>query len=334
MMDWNGKHIMVTSCGGLGDLVMFTPALRRLKEKYPSCQVTFLCRAHHRGILEGLPYIDRVTCIYRRKFLGRYRSVPFLWGLDAIVFTDWHPVLLPFSVLFRIPVRAGYGRRGHSLTGCLTKELMNNVFSSTEYAALTQSRVIAEALGISLEGDMTEIEVSPPTEREIWLVDRLLEDMGVKQPYILLTPFAGMEQRNWPVETASEFVHLAEERYGMPVVVAAPPEKRGEAASISGHNLAGKTEVPELIELVRRASLLVTPDSGPMHIAGAMGTKCVALFSKDLPSRWAPKRNCIPLSLGMECSPCDDETARKCPHVRCMRDISAQMVLDACDRLL
>ncbi len=332
-MDWNGKRIMVTSCGGLGDLVMFTPALRRLKELYPSCHVTFLCRSSHRSILEGLSCIDRVVCIYRGKFMGRYRSVPFLRNLDAIVFTDWHPVLLPFAALFRIPIRAGYGRKGHRLTKCLTKELHNNVFTSEAYAALTQSRVLSEALEVSLEGDMTGIEVALPKQEVVERVDRLLEEIRLspRQPYILLTPFAGLEQRNWPWETAKKFVELAEKKYNLPVIVAAPPEKGGEASRISSCSLAGKTTVAELVELVRRARFLVTPDSGPMHIAGALGTRCIALFSKDLPSRWAPRRNCVPLTLGVECAPCDDERARSCTHVRCMREISAEMVLEACD---
>ena len=110
-----------------------------------------------------------------------------------------------------------------------------------------------------------------------------------------------------------------------------PPEKGEEASRISSCSLAGKTTVAELVELVRRARFLVTPDSGPMHIAGALGTRCIALFSKDLPSRWAPQRNCVPLTLGVECAPCDDERARSCAHVRCMREISAEMVLEACD---
>ena len=335
-MDWNGKRIMVTSCGGLGDLVMFTPALRRWKEKFPSCHLSFLCRDNHRAILEGLPYVDRVVCIYRGRFLGRYRAVPFLPGLDAIVFTDWHPVLLPFAAFFRVPVRAGYAREGHRLSGCLTRKLRQNVFLSADYAAITQSKVLSEALETPLEGDMTRIDVAPSGERETRAVDRLLGELGLgaEEPYLLLTPFAGMEERNWPLGAAKEFVGLAEARFGMPVVVAGPPGKGEEASAISRRSLAGKTGVPELMELVRRAALLVTPDSGPMHIAGAVGTKCVALFSKDLPSRWAPKRNCRPVTLGMECSPCDDATARACSHVGCMRGIDAAMVMQACDEIM
>jgi ADP-heptose:LPS heptosyltransferase len=88
------------------------------------------------------------------------------------------------------------------------------------------------------------------------------------------------------------------------------------------------------VELVCRARLLVTPDSGPMHVAGAVGTDCVALFSKDLPSRWAPRHHCVPIYLGEPCSPCTDETARQCPTVRCMRAITADMVLERCEAML
>ena len=90
----------------------------------------------------------------------------------------------------------------------------------------------------------------------------------------------------------------------------------------------------QLIELVRRAKCLVTPDSGPMHIAGAVGTPVAALFSKDLPSRWAPRQNCVPITLQMDCAPCDDETARHCPTVKCMRGITAEMVCEAAVKIL
>lgn len=91
----------------------------------------------------------------------------------------------------------------------------------------------------------------------------------------------------------------------------------------------------QMIQLIRKAMLLISVDSGPMHIAGAVETPCVALFSKDLPSRWAPRKNCIPIYLDYECSPCDDETARNCLHnIRCMRDITAEMVMKNVEKLL
>lgn len=335
-MDLSNKKILITSCGGLGDLIVFTPALRRLKEKYPSCRLTFMTSSKHRDILQGLPYIDKVICIERGKFLGRYRVLKDFWGQDAVVFTDWQPQLLLFSWLFGIPLRAGIPKPGHKLCKYLTKQLENHVFRYTQYAAKTDAMVFGEALDIGLDGSMEKLDVASPSAGDCKAVDQLLQDIGLaaQEPYLLLTPFAGLEQRNWPSEEAARFVELAEAQLGLKVVVTGPPHKADEAARIAKYNLTGRTTTMQLIELVRRAKCLVTPDSGPMHIAGAVGTPVAALFSKDLPSRWAPRQNCVPITLQADCAPCDDETARHCPTVKCMRGITAEMVCEAAVKIL
>ena len=335
-MDLSNKKILITSCGGLGDLIVFTPALRRLKEKYPSCRLTFMTSSKHRDILQGLPYIDKVICIERGKFLGRYRVLKDFWGQDAVVFTDWQPQLLLFSWLFGIPLRAGIPKPGHKLCKYLTKQLENHVFRYTQYAAKTDAMVFGEALDIGLDGSMEKLDVASPSAGDCKAVDQLLQDIGLaaQEPYLLLTPFAGLEQRNWPSEEAARFVQLAEAQLGLKVVVTGPPHKADEAAHIAKYNLTGRTTTLQLIELVRRAKCLVTPDSGPMHIAGAVGTPVAALFSKDLPSRWAPRQNCVPITLQADCAPCDDETARHCPTVKCMRGITAEMVCEAAVKIL
>ena len=332
----NGKKILITSCGGLGDLIMFTPALRRLKEKYPACRLTFLTTEQHRAILEGLSYIDRVICIQRGKFLGRYRILPELIQQDAVVFTDWQPQLLLLSWIFGVKVRAGIPKAGHKLCKYFTKTLQNHVFRYTQYAAQTDAMVFAEALDIELDGDMTRLDISQPQTADRRAVDALLQDIGLAADadFLLVTPFAGLEQRNWPLAEVRKFVALAGKASGLPVIVAGPPDKRSEMEGISAYNLTGRTTLLQLIELVCRSKLLVTPDSGPMHIAGALGIPVVALFSKDLPSRWAPKHKCVPLTLHLSCSPCDDDTARACAAVQCMRGITAEMVWENCKKLL
>ena len=163
----------------------------------------------------------------------------------------------------------------------------------------------------------------------------LLCRMGIEgEPFLLLSPFASLAERNRPLEEAARFVRMAKRYYRCPVVVIGPLVHRQDAARLSDYNLIGQTSVGELVDVISRAALLVTPDSGPMHIAGAVHTPVVPLFSKDLPSRWAPRQDCEPVYLGMPCSPCDDDTARHCPHgVACMRKITAELVLAACRRL-
>lgn len=90
----NGRHILIESGGGVGDLIMFTPALRRLKELYPSCILTFLTIDKTVDVINRIPYIDKVICIKRGRFMGRYRVVPELLKQDYFVFTEWQPQLL------------------------------------------------------------------------------------------------------------------------------------------------------------------------------------------------------------------------------------------------
>jgi len=315
---------------------MFTPILRAIKKFFPTCKITFLCKNIHKEVLSRLPYVDKVVCIYRGKIFGRYRAIPDLFGQDIIIFTDWHTVPLIFAKIFQIPMRIGYFREESFLTKFLTKELRGNIFDSIDYAACTNAKIICDALEIEIDDDMTNIEISPPTSQEIQSVDKILKNIGLDKncEFILLTPYTGFEPRNLPTEIMKNFIVLVEENFKIPVIISAPPEKFKDAKIFSKYALNIETSIGEFVELVNRSKILVTPDSGPMHVAGALQKNCVAIFSKDLPSRWAPKKNCLPLYLNLPCSPCDDETAKKCSHLSCIKNISAQMIFAACEKFL
>jgi len=330
-----GKKILISSCAGLGDLIMFTPALRTLKQTYPDCQITFMTNDKYVDILSGLPYLDKVICIKRKKFLGRLRVLKDLIKQDYLIFTDWQPQLLFAGWLFGVKNRMGIPKLGHSLNKKMTKQLTVKVLDYTQYAAKTNAMLFEEALDIDLMPDAWQCDVGQPKKENVARVDALLNEIGLNQDtaFVLLTPFAGLEQRNWPKEEAEKLVSLVKTQYGLPVLVLGPGEKRDESAGISPYNLVGRTDVLDMVEFIRRAKLLITPDSGPMHIAGALGTKVVALFSKDLPSRWAPRKLCQAITLNMKCSPCNDETAQKCKTVACMRNITAEMVMEAIAKL-
>ena len=333
--DLNGKHLYISSCGGVGDLIMFTPALRKIKELYPDVKITFLTAKHNKEIIEGLPFLDQVIWIERKKRFGRWAALKKLWKQDVVIFTDWQPQLMVAACLLRIPVICGIPKAGHFLNRLLTKKLQNHVMKSAAYAAQTNALIFAEALGIDLSGELGESEIASPALADKECVDKLLKEAGLTPAttFICLTPFAGLEERNWPLEAAREWVRRTEKKYKVPVVVLGPESKRQQAASMGGVNLAGKTTLLQLAEVIRRAALHVGPDSGPMHIAGAVGTPTVALFSKDLPSRWAPRQNCQVVTLALPCSPCSDETARSCESIQCMRGITADMVEKEVERL-
>jgi ADP-heptose:LPS heptosyltransferase len=331
-MDLNHKHILVSNCYGLGDLITCTPALRRLKEFYPFCHLTVLTNHKHVPVIKGLPYIDEIIDLQRGQMFSKYRLLLKIYQQDAVAFTDWQPQLLLMSYLMRVPIRGGIDRKSSILRYCLINRVADRQRTFLEYAGERRAREIGGALSVALGGDMTQCDVAEPAMAVKAAVDEMLRSLGLTptSPFLLLSPFAGDAVRYWPVTEAKRFVQSVQREFQLPVIVTGNTDNIADAKKISSYELAGKTDILQLIELIRRTRLLVTPDSGPMHIAGAVGTKVVALFSKDLPSRWAPHRNCKVVMLNKNCSPCYGETAANCQHVACMRDITADMVLAKC----
>jgi heptosyltransferase II len=127
--------------------------------------------------------------------------------------------------------------------------------------------------------------------------------------------------KRWPY-----FKELAE-RIGMPVVILGSRNDRQAAAGIHGKDLAGRTTLDEAIELIAGAAVVVSNDSGLMHVAAALRRPQVALFGSSSPEHTPPaSANARVLWLRLECSPC---YARECPlgHFRCMKEMGVEQVL-------
>ena len=327
----NGKNILISSCAGLGDLIMFTPALRRLKELYPKCKITFMTTEPYVNILAGLSYIDKVIYIRRKKFFGRSRILKDLFQQDYVIFVDWQPQALFFSWLFRIPHRIGVPKKDHKMNYLFTKLSSYHAIKSTRYVAETNALLFGEALDINLSGDMTECDVSIPNKFEYKRVKTLLKSAGLNDDdrYVVFAPFTGFHQRDWPVDYCCALVDKIKEELNMAVILIGPATKYEVAKQIKGINLMGKTTILELIGIIQGAAVSINSDSGPLHIAGALQIPTVALFSKDLPSRWAPQRKCEILYLNMPCSPCTNEQAIQCNTLQCIKGITPVMVFDA-----
>ena len=330
------KNILIGTASGVGDIICITPALRKLKEICPDCKISFLTRDDRKDVIEGLQYIDTVVCIKRGRVLGRFRPLPELIRQDIVVFFEWQPQLLLCSFLFRVNERAGIIRNGHVLTKCLTKKVTRNILNDRKYVPESYAEILSEVLGVPLGGDMTVLDVAEGSEQQKCAAHHLLKTVGINSgdKYLALSPFTGFAQRNWNAETASEFISKVQRKYNLPVVVLGPPQNEKINQIFSEKSLLGKTSFLELVEIIRNAACLVTPDSGPMHIAAATGTPVVSLFSKDLPIRWAPRHKSYPIYLACDCSPCDDAVARACPTVKCMNNITVEMVMEQVGKAL
>jgi lipopolysaccharide heptosyltransferase II len=153
------------------------------------------------------------------------------------------------------------------------------------------------------------------------------------QRYAVLMPGTNWETKRWPVERFAALVAPLRERFGLESVVAGGPGDAALAAPIEqagGINLAGKTTLRQLVALLERAALVVANDSGPMHIAAALGRPLVTPFGPTSPVRTGPYRRMDSvIRLDIPCSPC---FSRTCSHQSCLRWLEAGPVLELAEQ--
>lgn len=233
-------------------------------------------------------------------------------GYDAayVLPNSWKSALVPFFA--GIPRRIGY--LGEARYGLLNETQRNEKAPMpAHYARL--GGPVAELAQPRLR--VTEQEIRETRTR-----------FGIEEPhfsrYAALCPGAEYgPAKRWPY-----FRELAE-RIGMPVVVLGSASDREAAAGIRGTDLTGRTSLDEAIRLIAGAALVVSNDSGLMHVAAALGRPQVALFGSSSPEHTPPASDrARVLWLRLECSPCFE---RECPlgHFRCMKEITVDQVLVA-----
>jgi len=310
------QRILVVAPNWIGDALMAQPLLTRLKEAGATIDV--LAPPWVAAVLRRMPEVAEVIAgelHHGALQLGeRWRLSRELRGRGydrAIVLPNsWKSALIPF--LAGIPRRAGY--LGEARYG-----LLNEVHRKAGAPMpLHYARLAGPVAGNLPQPRLTidEIEVAETCRR-----------FGIEGRYAVLCPGAEYgPAKRWPY-----FQELAG-RIGMPAVILGSASDAAAGSDVPGTNLIGKTSLDEAIRLIGGAAVVVSNDSGLMHIAAALGRPQVALFGSSSPEHTPPASAAARvLWLRLECSPC---FARECPlgHFRCMREIGVDQVLASLER--
>ena len=315
-------------------MVLLTPALRALKRAYPESNLTLLLRPLVADLMETHPYVD--TCIVDTKNRGRYRSLRELThqirraAFDVAVVlhpTSFRNALLPF--LARVPMRVGTNVNGRGMLLTASRKDDTSVHEVHRYLRVLQLLAIDTSLD-SLEFWHTDIE------RRI--IQDLLVVKGVSSTDRLIALNLGTTWRTkqWDianfVEVIEQIAHLAPD---VRIVLTGSSNELAlvEAlpTSLPIINLVGKTSILQLGALLERCEVCLTCDSGPMHIAAAVGTPTVALFGPTSPARHKPYGvGHTIIEKPVECRPCYKRTCHRQDAVHlCMTEISTAEVVKA-----
>lgn len=291
--------MLVVRLDRIGDVVLSTPVLEELRKQFPHAHIAMMVRPQCRDVVDGNPHVDQVI-VYDKEGSERsaFGTIRFARRLERQAF-DTALVLHPshrshwIPWLARIPVRIGYDRKG---AWRLTHRAAHRKQEGSKHEAEYTLELLA-FFGIAPAAPRPSVPVTEAASRR---VEGLLTAAGVgaDEALVAIHPSASCISKRWMPERFAQVAdRLIADRGVRMCLVAGQGDAMhaGRVASAMRRpaiNLAGQLSVGELSALLRRCRLLISNDSGPVHLAAAVGTPVVDIFGRNQrglsPQRWGP----------------------------------------------
>ncbi|HLJ49400.1 MAG TPA: glycosyltransferase family 9 protein [Bryobacteraceae bacterium] len=265
-----GPRVLVVRLGSMGDIIHALPAVASLKHSIPRSEITWVVAPKWTALLEGNPYIDRILTLDRRS-LRSVRSAFRELRRERFEFAVDFQGLIKSALVAAVarPERIyGFDRR---------------FVRESPAAWFYSSRVRPESVHVVDHNlDLAAAAGATNMLRTFPLPDGQPEGELPAGDFVLASPLAGWGAKQWPLEHYSSLAEALRREFGLTLVVngARPISAAGTVAHISG--------LPGLIYATRRAVAVVGLDSGPMHIAAALGKPGVAIYGPTDPERNGP----------------------------------------------
>jgi lipopolysaccharide heptosyltransferase II len=353
------SHIIIRGANWIGDAVMTLPAIERLRSSFPRSHIALLATPLTTGLFENSPSVDEVI-EYRRKEDGTRAFIETMrlmrarrFGLAALFQNAFEAALL--TALGGAPVRIGFAAQGRG--PLLTHKLLRGPRHSGRHQVHDYLDIVAECervcLGWNPGPRISNLEpqisnplpslAASPAQRQA--AEALLRRAGVdsnSRPLVALNAGAtNSRAKRWPEDRFAALADRLIEALGSRIVFIGAASERAGAERIirrmerrGAVNLAGETGMTELIGSLDACDLLISNDTGPAHIAAALGRPTLTIFGPTNEFETAPRgpRAEAIRAEGVECERC---MLRDCPiDHRCMTRIDPSEVFERALKLL
>ena len=332
--------VLVIETGLVGELLVVTPTLRAVKRAYPGASITVMVSPGSAPILVGNPAVKRLLPLRKeeRTGMGLFRVASWVRSerFDAILVlhTSFRSAML--AALGRGRIRAGLSCEGR---GWLLNRRTPRDRSAYE---VDEHLRVAGLLGVTPDGRELDLFLTDEERAEAERILVPVTPTGVL-PLVGLHPGASREIRRWPAERFAELGHRANEAgLARPFYVVGPRERDLGARVRAWYEQAGHPE-PAIIEpasvrmlgaLLERADAVVTNNTGPMHVAAAVGVPGVFIHGPTPVDRWHPPAPANEAVFGdVSCRPCDSPRCRM-DGLLCMEALTVDTVYDALTRVV
>jgi 3-deoxy-D-manno-octulosonic-acid transferase/heptosyltransferase-1 len=347
------SNILIIKLSSIGDVVHALPFLEVMKNSYPDSSIDWLVEEEASQVISGHPAINRVIISKRKswekeilnpyKFTKVYSEVA---GFYKELKSSSYDIVVDLQGLFRSGFLAALsrGKRKVGMSGgregasFFLKEPPVPV--DYDQHAIERYLKVAAYLGCDTGRFSGKIPVSGEDKKK---AEKIISYAGGDKKIIAINPMAKWPTKLWEADKFSELALRLEKELDCRVIftgsgqdgpvidemIKMMKQPDNETGPV---NLAGRTSLKELAYLYSRCSLLVCTDTGPMHIAAAMGCRVVALFGPTSPLRTGPYGTGHKvIRSGSDCSPC---FKKECGNVKCMKDITVDMAFDTVSKIL
>ena len=295
------KNILIIKPSAMGDIIMALPSLASLRKSFPKARISWLVRPEFAPLLAGHPFLDEII-IFDRKFLGKAwydpKAMAALISLIRQLRQGRFDIVFDFQGLFRTAAFSW-------LSGC------RNRFGMTvarEFAGIFYTRKIPydmECIHVvdyylkmvrSAGADCSEpVFILPQNQTADDSVSKLLKNKGISGGcYAVFAPGSVHSDKCWPAERYAALADKIVSKFGIRVIAIGTEAEKSivdeikKKAGTSIIDLAGATNINELTALIKAARFMVGNDTGPTHIAAALGKPVVMIFGRSNPARVAP----------------------------------------------
>jgi len=293
------RRILIVRTDRIGDVILSTPVINALRQSYPHAYIAMMVSPVAREIVEGNPHLDEVI-IYDKenKHKSWRRSFKFSQNLKkkkfdlAIILHPTNRVHL-LSFLAGISRRIGYDRK----LGFLLTDRVKHTKQRGEKHELEYNLDLIRYLGIELAGREPFMPIRQESEQ--W-AERLFRERGIDKSskIIAIHPGASCPSKIWPGDRFAAVADNLVDKYAAQVLFVSGPKDTVLVDKVISHmrrraiNLAGNSSLSQLASLLKRCDLFISNDSGPVHIASALGVPVISIFGRKQdglsPKRWGP----------------------------------------------
>lgn len=319
-------RVLIVKLSALGDLVHAMPVARALKADLQA-EIDWITQDEYVDLVACFDDVDRVIGFPRRRFVRHHRR--FLRELR----TRSYDLIIDLQGLFKSGVVTRLARGTRRIGPSYHRECARLFYSEVPGPADRSRHAVEQA------ADVIRYLGLKPARRACPMSLPHYNPVG-DRPHVAIVPCSRWSTKNWPVERFADVARQVMKRTGGTVYVVGGPDDAEACSRIAEQssgavNLCSRTTIAETAGVLRAMDLVISVDTGPMHVAAAAGTPVLAIFGATDPLRTGPHgdRHDVLTTAGLDCRPC---MSRRCARgdLACLTRIEVATVVQAAEKML